>query len=417
MSFKWFWAAAASLFLAVQPLSIQAYAEFPLSMSYNVNEEMYYYSFSDGVSFVCTNELSEDGVIADEFWLAADTKDVMISVKRGDEYIEYSDTTVLQEAGEYIFTVSHELRSGDNAGEIQTIQFPLIIKDSGTSIDPDDTDSGEEGTNSSGSAILKEGRLKLSPEEDAFTFTFTNGEKISSNVLDGETVDFVPKVKISDGIECSVLRNGEPYALPYNGIINEDGAYSFEFIAYVSELSGEARYYSFTVHKDPMRQMGFYYPPEGAQLVSASKDGEPLDVSAGYVELCEDGDYTIDFRGDVVSRVLNFKKDTVAPVIYFNGTNMTRFESEVTVTTDSPCTVTAVRDGAAYSLGDDLTLKSAGIYIVTATDEAGNVSQMRVEIIAPSAVDPALIAVISGGALVAAVVYVIIQRRKGPVVR
>lgn len=416
MSFKWFWAAAASLFLAVQPLSIQARAEFPLSMSYSVDEEMYYYSFSDGVSFVCTNELSEDGVIAEEFWLAADAKDVMISVKRGDEYIEYSDTTVLQEAGEYTFTVSHELRSGDNAGEIQTIQFPLVIKDSGTSVVPDDTDSGEE-TNSSGSATLKEGRLELSPDGDTFTYTFSNGETISSNVLDGETVDFVPKVKASDGIECSVLRNGEPYALPYNGIINEDGAYSFEFIAYTSELSGEARYYSFTVHKAPMRQMGFYYPPEGAQLVSASKDGKPLDVSAGYVELCEDGDYTIDFRGDVVSRVLNFKKDTVAPVLYFNGTNMTRFESEVTVTTNCPCTVTAVRDGAAYTLSDDLTLKSAGIYIVTATDEAGNVSQMRVEIIAPSAVDPALIAVISGGALVAAVVYVIVQRRKGPVVR
>ena len=102
-------------------------------------------------------------------------------------------------------------------------------------------------------------------------------------------------------------------------------------------------------------------------------------------------------------------------MLYFNGTTDIVFSEKITVTTDTECTIRVTKNGQV--LGSSNELLGAGIYRVTATDTAGNITSARVEIKAVSAINPLDIIIIVVALAVAALVFFFIQKNRRITVR
>ncbi len=365
-----------------------------VSMSYSTETGMYIYSFEDGCGFQASEELYGGEVTTSALWLATEDEDVEIRVTLDGMPFAYSPTTVLDTEGDYSIQIYH--RHADS----ESVSYAVKIAA------PEDIDLGQ--------AVGTEGRLELTPDSEGFYYDFSGAGRMSSNVLDGETVGFPVRLTVPDDLYCTVTRDGAVYSLPKNGIITENGSYSLELTDYSADGSVETRFFGFTVYIGETGRLGVYHPPLGWSLVSVTRSGEPQQHSADMFRFTRDGEYLITYTDGEGERSVTLVRDTAPPVLYFNGGGSRIFDEAVAVTTDTPCTVTVEKNGMPVS---GTMLKGTGIYRVTAVDAAGNSTSARVEIQAVSAFNPMNFAVIFGGAAIAAIVYFIVQKNKKPVVR
>ena len=116
-----------------------------------------------------------------------------------------------------------------------------------------------------------------------------------------------------------------------------------------------------------------------------------------------------------MTRGVLLSRDTVPPVLYFNGTSDIVFTEQVVVTSDTDCTLRVTKNGQI--VGNVSELHGSGLYRITATDEAGNITFVRLEIKSVSAINPLDIITIFAALIIAAVVYYIIQKNRRITVR
>ncbi len=373
-------------------------ADPAVTMSYDEETGMYVYSFDGESEFWASEMLDSSETVTAALWIATESPDVEIKITCEGEPYAYSPTTVLDTVGSYVIEVSRM----PVYGEKSTITYNVEI-----------TSPDEVADNAVISNI--QGRLEMQPDGDGFSYSFGAIGSIWTNVLDGETVSFPAKVLADDALYCSVIRDGAVYSLPQNGVINDDGAYSVTITAYLSDGSVETRYFSFNVYTRATNRLGIYHPPFGYTIQNVYFEGVEYPFEQSYCSFTDDGEYTVVYSNGADSREVVLTSDTTAPVLYFNGGSEIVFDEAVTVTADSPCTITVQKNGMAA--GSGTVLNSTGIYRVTAVDEAGNATSARIEITAVSAINPMNIMLVFGVAIVAAIVYFIVQKNKRPVVR
>lgn len=359
--------------------------EFPLTVAHDEERQIYSYSFEDNASFAATSLLSAENVLP-YLWIATEDDDVQIKITRGGEAYAYSPTSAINAEGEYSITVSHILRGNEEPVEV--------------TFGADITETQDILTDVSGGAIPEPitGRLELTSGPDGLYHDFTGGARVTSSVLDGETVSSAVKLTLPDEMIVSATRDGESYTFPSNGIIDEDGRYSLVLTCTDKNGGMERRTMEFRVCGEATNSLGIFQPPYNARLVSATLDGAALETAGNFVNCEKDGRYEFTYEYQGLRRSVAVNVDTRAPVLKFNGTDDISFMEQVTVTSDTPCAYTIYKNGQPTDNSPVLT--GTGVFRIYAEDEAGNRSNYRVEIKAVSAVNPMNFAVI--GAVLAA---------------
>lgn len=369
-----------------------------VTRSYDEENMMYLYTFPDGAVFYSSEVLSGSGNSAAVFLVGSEEEDVSILVNGGEGFLDPQSEYLFSENGSYEVTVSHALRNG--SGSVQA-RFAVDI--------------GEQPETAGQTEIT--GRVQLeSIDGESFRHTFINGSELVTNVLDGETVGFMPKLTIPEALICSATRDGQVFAVPSSGLITEDGAYNMEFTCYDGDRGMERRTFSFNLFTKPTNRLGIYQPPYGYEISGVKHDGETVPALSGNYTLLDcDGEYSLEYTNGDVTRMVRLTRDTTPPVLYFNGTTDIVFSEKITVTTDTECTIRVTKNGQV--LGSSNELLGAGIYRVTATDTAGNITSARVEIKAVSAINPLDIIIIVIALAVAALVFFFIQKNRRITVR
>ena len=171
-----------------------------------------------------------------------------------------------------------------------------------------------------------------------------------------------------------------------------------------------------TTFTKPTNRLGIYQPPYGYELSAVTLNGEEMPISdKSYIVLDGEGEYYIEYKNGTTTKSVSLTRDTVPPVIYLNGTTNVVFTESVFVSSDTDCTFRVTKNG--QTLGEITELSGAGIYRVTATDTAGNIASVRVEIKALSAINPIDIIIIVAALAAAAAAYFIVQKNRKITVR
>ncbi|MGN0683318.1 MAG: hypothetical protein ACI4JY_06520, partial [Oscillospiraceae bacterium] len=292
MSFKRAFSALGILVLAAFSLNIQCFAEtsesapeekpsFSSDLSlvertYDDEAMMYRYTFPDGAQFYASEPLTDAENPVSVLLVGSEYDDVSILVNSDSGFLEQADEYFLTEDGAYEVTVSHALRNG--SGSVQA-RFSAVI--------------GEQ--SAAPEKQVFSGRFELENiDGDNFRDSFLNGSEFITNVLDGETVNYTPKLSIPDGVICTVTRDGNLYSMPSSGFVTEDGAYTMEFSCFDSDGNLEKRFFSFNVFTKPTNRLGIYQPPYGYELTSVTLNGENIPLTdKDHVVLDGEGDYFI----------------------------------------------------------------------------------------------------------------------------
>lgn len=362
--------------------------------SYDEESMIYYYAFPDGAAFYSSQKLTEGDNYSDVFLVGTEEDDISILVYGGGTFLEQSREYFLTDKQTYEVTVSHTVREG--GGSVQA-RFSAVV--------------GEEPEGSAETVSIT-GRVELEAADgDNFRHHFMDGSELITNVLDGETVSFMPKLSIPEDIICTMKRDGNLVSVPSSGLITEDGAYCLEFTCYNGDNAIEKRTLSFSVFSVPTNRLGIYQPPYGFELSSVSLNGEAVPVAdRNYILLNGEGEYNIEYENGSVVRSASLVRDTVPPVLYFNDTTDIVFTEKVIISADTPCTYRVLKNGQV--LGNITELMGSGVYRVVATDDAGNETSARVEIKAVSAINPLDIVIICGALAIAAGIYFFVQKNK-----
>lgn len=358
---------------------------------YSEDMMMEQYSFRDGATFYCSAELSEEENNLSMLALVTNDEDVSIKVCCNGELLPEKKEYLFGDKGTYQITVSHVMRNGAGTA---VARFGAEI--SKTPAEPD--------------REVTEGRVSLELTEDGdFRHEFFEGSELFVNVLDGETVNFLPKFDIPESVACSLYRDGKYYPVPSSGILTEDGVYSAEFSCTDDEGNVEKRFMTFSIFMNPTKRLGIFQPPTDFEITSVKLNGNALAVeNTNFFKLDGQGEYHIEYSNGEIFRTTELVRDTMPPVLYFNGTSEVVFKDRITVTSSEDCTYSIRQNGQL--VGNSPELHGAGTYRVTATDSAGNVTEIRVEILPVSAINPFDFVIIFGVLILAAVIYFIIQK-------
>lgn len=384
--------------LDMLPSNTAAEAENELTAVFDEETKMYRYSFSEESEFWTSELLSAAGITVSAFWIATEAPDVTINITKNGEPFDLASAPVLSEMGSYVIEVTYSPAESDKRRLVYEVEVAP----------PEEAVSGQTAENIYG-------RLEATNDGDGYSYSFGDAGKVWTNVLDGETVSTPAKLLIDEYLYCTVKRDGAVYPLPQNGVINEDGAYSVSVTASHSDGTLETRVFAFNVYINATNRLGIYQPPFGYSIENVLLDGEEYPFTDNYCYFTDDGEYSVTYSNGVNVLTVLLIRDTTAPVLYFNGSSDIVFDTDVTVTADTPCTITVQKNGMPES--SDTTLSGRGIYRVTAVDQAGNTTSIRIEINSASMAEPLAIAVISAGVIIAALIYYIVQKNKRPVVR
>lgn len=369
-----------------------------ISKTYDVDSGLYTYSFEDGASFTASVDLSLPDAASYVLLLFSDDDNVSIIVTRDGEPYDYDPDKLIEETGKYDIAVLHTLKDGT----IETFSYSVTIKELS-----DIQGEIEQLTDVS--------RIQLSPDGIGYSCSFDELGKVYCSVADGEFSSSAVKLEVGELLGCDIIRNGEIYDFPGNGLISEDGFYNVTITAAHDTGGIEIRKLSFAIFTEPSAALGIYFPPYGYKLDSVLLDGEEYPFTEDMCRFTRDGSYQVYYSNENESKMTVLRRDTTPPVIYFNGGSQLVFAQEVEVTTDGDCTLEIYKNGD--NVYEDTILRGNGVYRVIATDAAGNTTTARVEITAPSAINPMLFAVIGGALAVISLIYIITEKRKGPVVR
>lgn len=368
-----------------------------VSISYDVDSQLYTYFFKDGASFTASEDLSLGPVTTVVLMLFTDDESVDIMLTCDGKPYAYEGDALIDESGEYRITITHTLPDGEQVALDYSVKIITY-------------DEMEESVGNS----TETGRIELQMADGGYSASFGDQGKVFCSVADGELSAVPVKLTVGEMLGCTVVRNGSKYAFPSDGLFTEDGMYSVTLTA-VYDDGIEIRYLSFAVCTVPSPLLGIYFPPYGYEIDGVLLDGEEYPFGKSVCRFTEDGSYQISYNNGKEHKMTVLTRDTTPPVLYFNGGSELVFEDDVEVSADAPCTITIYKNGE--NIYNDTVLRGNGIYRITATDDAGNATTARVEITAPSAVNPMLFAFIGAAAIVGIVVYVIREKKKGPVVR
>lgn len=366
----------------------------PLIGEYDSETGFYKYAVGSGSELWCNALLYPGGIEVRSFWIGSDYDDIVINIMGGEEVVGLDGAFIITEAGTYAVDISYSPENGEGASWRYAV---TVSPDAESTVEPDVT-----------------GRLDTEPDGEERSYAFGTIGSVRTNVVDGETLSIPVKLLADKSLTCTITRDGSSYALPADGIIAEDGVYDVKLTAVYADGSIETRFLSFSIYTDATNRVGIYTPPRGCVITDVTLDGESYPFTAGSCRFTADGAYSVSYEGEV-SRTVVIIRAATPPVLYFNGTNAAKFNEAVEITSAADCEIVIKRNGV--KLGSTNLIKSSGIYIITATDAAGNEATYRIEVTLKQFDGLLLCAAIIGALAAAGAVCFVVTKKRGIKIR
>ena len=205
------------------------------------------------------------------------------------------------------------------------------------------------------------------------TFNIDLSVKYASSVLDSQ----VTSSEVSIGVDetGSVMINDELMSSS-KVTLSDVGDYS----VILTDSVGNSVSFSFTIISRSYQNFEYAFEG-GTSLVSALKNGQSVDLSldGGKLVITESGDYEMTLSSPAgMAYILSINVDNIPPEI-----ELVKGEDDsVTLAGISKenITISATKDGEELSCKVGQTFSENGEYVITVTDELGNVSQVTFEI-------------------------------------
>ncbi len=205
-------------------------------------------------------------------------------------------------------------------------------------------------------------------------FAYPTGiSDVYANVADGMIVRDKVTVTVPDDVAVMFYRNGEEIEYPKGGI-SDSGNYT------VRMISGEqARsLFSFTIVGSSTGQILNYSMPDGLRITNVTRDGETVNWSRKFVDMSQEGYYVVEYEcpQTQIGYTLKVTIDTTPPQLVLEGVDENgKARGPVTIQGKGEHdTVSITKNGEEYKMILSHTLTQSGRYVVTAVDEAGNIS-------------------------------------------
>lgn len=220
-------------------------------------------------------------------------------------------------------------------------------------------------------------------EQQLFTYTFKDGSQFLIGVPQNGISNTAVYVMLPAGGSGKVTVNENSANLPETVSVNEDGRYHIDAVS----AGGETISWDFTVMSHAVSDLTQLQAPDGYYISSIVKDGVPVEgaeLSESY-EVKADGAYTVSFLSyyeGYPEYFLAAALDTQAPALQFAGIdeNGTATGKTIEFTADEENVTVTVMKGKKTVRTYNNTIEGSGIYIVTATDAAGNQTSYEVKI-------------------------------------
>ena len=238
----------------------------------------------------------------------------------------------------------------------------------GERVNEDGTDAGDEDQ----TMIWLSDRMYYDLERRMYGFPMDRGV-VYSNVADGMITRENVTLSIPDGMGTVILQDGA--AIEYTGQeLRNNGNY----VVQIQENGQTATVLTFTITGARNGRILNYSMPDGFRIVSASKDGEIIGYSRKFVDMSVEGSYTVSYECPLtqMSYTLYLTVDTTPPVLTLEGVGEDgKARGPVTISGKGEYdTLNITKDGEPYSMIMSYTLTQSGRYVVTVSDEAGNVN-------------------------------------------
>ena len=190
-----------------------------------------------------------------------------------------------------------------------------------------------------------------------------------ANVMDGMITGEPVNLFAPDGVSCELYHDGELYSGAMTGI-TEPGAY----VLRVKANNGiSASVLSFTIVGSATGALSGYTMPEGFSVTGVLYNGAAVSTRENYVDLTEDGDYSIGYRCNAtgVAYSLRVTADHTAPELKLEALEKGKAWGPVDISDVEPGgTVAVYRNGEEEPYSRELT--KSGQYELVVSDAAGN---------------------------------------------
>jgi len=196
---------------------------------------------------------------------------------------------------------------------------------------------------------------------------------VYATVADGMLVRDRVTISLPDGLPVTVYKDGTELAFT-GGELSERGSYT----VHAADGGQVGRLFEFTILSHDTNQIAGYNMPDGFRITGATRNGDEINWSMGFVDMSEEGDYSVDYECSrtQIKYNLNVTVDTTPPEITLVGVDEDgKARGPVTITDKGEYDTLAItKDGEPYTLLMTYTFTQSGRYVVTVIDEAGNIS-------------------------------------------
>lgn len=204
-----------------------------------------------------------------------------------------------------------------------------------------------------------------------------------SNVPPGIVTTGELRFTIPNGLTATLYRNGNKLSSPDFSYIRTVGSYALEVTS--TDLKDSTIVY-FTVVPSLTAAVTTYNLPAGFEVGSLYyEEEEQLYTDASSVQFTDDGVYKLTIVAPTADEyiTLNLDVDHTAPTIIANGVENGQANGVVNLSSDdgTAAFVITLTNGTSVSNVTDLELTEPGLYHITLTDEAGNVSTLDFELL------------------------------------
>ena len=240
--------------------------------------------------------------------------------------------------------------------------------------------------------VIKDPPLKMKmTKEGMIRYTLPNGDYYDSSVPNGIITGNPVTLDPSAEVMTIVTKDGETSSLSRSGHFSEPGNYHIKLLFYKFATDGAEDYniyevnHYFTIVGRKVNHFGAVPAPDGFEIVSAKKDGVPLNIeNPACLFLGGDGVFEIRYRdiatGSVYA-VTSFERDITAPFLAFSkDISDGEVAGPVEFTTESVSDQVYLTYNGHTAKAMTNVLTTEGPYILKVEDEVGNSRLYRVTI-------------------------------------
>lgn len=233
---------------------------------------------------------------------------------------------------------------------------------------------------------------------------------LQASVMDGMITSGGVVIRVDDGVQISLYRNGEYLPEPNWAAITQPG----DYVVTTGAGTGNGdRLLSFTIVGEQCNFVKSYRMPDGFQVMEATLNEQPIHYERNYVDMSDEGKYYVKYRSIRADNTyeLSYTADFTPPVL--------ALEAVVDGMARGPVDLSDLEEGAAMGvwldgepIGHMGELTRSGNYVVKVADEAGNMNTYGFTIQVYFDGNSLIFFGIVAAVLIGTIAYVIVSRKR-----